>query len=264
MKRTTPALVAFALLAAPAPALLSATPASAATSATGVTAADQPALAAADRSALAAADESIESVVVTGKGAVFGEPDILTANFAVETNAASVTEALDRATAAATRMRDALTRAGVAKADLQTADVTISARRNDKDKIIGYAVSQGLTAKIRTLPAAGRTISAAVTAGGDAARLNGVTFALDDDTALLAAARKKAFADARAKAELYAREAGRALSRVVKVSETTTGYEPAFKSYASLAADAAMPIEPGRRQLTVTVTVEWAFVAATS
>ncbi|MEU4693833.1 SIMPL domain-containing protein [Actinoplanes sp. NPDC023714] len=250
MNRTAPVIALLALLAAPTSTLAGGTPA--------LASANLPA-------GSALADQPIESVVVTGTGEVSGVPDVLTANFGVETTAGAVTEALDRANAAATRVRDALIKAGVAKADLQTSDVTISTRRNDKDKIIGYAVSQGLTAKIRNLSTAGRSITTAVTAGGDAARLNGVTFAIDDDTALLAEARRKAFADARAKAELYARESGRSLSRVVKVTEATPSYQP-FKSYDSLAAaaDSATPIEPGRQQLSVTVTVEWAFVASTS
>ncbi|BBH70109.1 putative conserved lipoprotein LpqG [Actinoplanes sp. OR16] len=202
--------------------------------------------------------------MVSGKGTVFGDPDTLTVNFAVETSAPTVGEALDRADAAAGRMRDSLVRGGVVKKDLQTSDVNISARRNDKDKITGYAVTQALTARFRNdVAKAGAAISAAVAAGGDAARLNGMSFSIGDDTALLAEARRKAFADARGKAELYAREAGRTLSRVIKVTESSSswgGPVDAFKNYASLAAaDAGVPIEPGRQELTVTVTAEWAF-----
>jgi len=209
------------------------------------------------------AERPRDGVVVTGTGRVSGEPDTLAANFGVEAVAGTVGEALERAGTAAARMRDALVRAGTARADLQTSDVGISPRQNDKQEIIGYAVSQGLSAKIRNLPQAGAIISAAVAAGGDAARLNGVSFAIENDAALLAEARRKAFADAREKAELYAREARRPLGRVVRVSEETPGYrEP--RAYDMLAAaHAVVPIEPGRQELAVTVTVEWAFQPAT-
>jgi len=204
-----------------------------------------------------AADELRESITVTGTGQVSGEPDTLTANFAVAADASTVGEALKRANAAATRMRDSLVRAGVARADLQTSNVDITARRNDKEKITGYTVNQGLTATIRNLPRAGALMSAAIAAGGDAARLNGVSFAIEDDDALLAEARRKAFADARGKAELYAREAGRPLGRVLRVTEVTPGFGgPVDHSMA--VADSPVPIEPGRQQLTATVTVEWA------
>lgn len=207
-------------------------------------------------SAAVSAPVDRDSVVVTGTGEVSGEPDTLAANFGVEAAAATVGEAVERASTAAARMRDALIRAGTARADLQTSDVGITTRHDDNQQIVGYTVSQGLTAKIRNLPQAGAVISAAIAAGGDAARLNGVSFAIEDDAALLAEARRRAFAEARAKAELYAHEARRPLGRVVRVSEETPGYrEPGMMA----AADAVVPIEPGRQRLAVTVTVEWAF-----
>jgi hypothetical protein len=202
---------------------------------------------------------SAERVSVTGTGEVFAEPDTLAADFAVETAAATVDDALNRANAAATRMRNALVRAGVVGADLQTSNLGINSRRNDNGEIVGYTVTQGLTATIRDLPRAGVLISAAIAAGGDAARLNGVSFAIEDDAALLSEARRKAFADARGKAELYAREAGRPLGRVVRVSEATFGYAGPVDRNTMAAADSPVPIEPGRQRLAVTITVEWAF-----
>jgi uncharacterized protein YggE len=239
---TTPALVLLASLVVLSPSLLGGRPAYASANAT----MDSP-----------PADQLRESVLVTGKGEVFGEPDTLTVEFAVEGNASTVDQALARANTAATKMRNTLVRAGVAKADLQTSNVSVSSRLNDKQKIIGYTVSQGLSAKIRDLPHAGALMSAAISAGGDAARLNGVSFAIEDDTALLTEARKKAFADARGKAELYAREAGRPLGRVVKVSEVAPSYWSPSGQYNMAAADAKFQIEPGRQRLSVSVTVEW-------
>ena len=208
--------------------------------------------------AAAGADQQPEVVQVSGKGEVFGDPDLLTANFAVETTGATVDDAMGRAGTAATRMRDALVRAGLARTDLQTSNASISSTRKDDGKITGYTVSQALTAKIRDLPRAGTLMSTTIAAGGDAARLNGVAFTIENDTALLAEARKKAFADARSKAELYAGEAGRPLGRVVKVTETTAGDGGWGGGDRMLAADSSMVVEPGRLRLTVTVTVEWA------
>jgi uncharacterized protein YggE len=211
------------------------------------------------RPASAAAGTEVESVVVTGRGEVSGEPDLLTIEFAVEANAATVGEALGTANKAAGKMRDALVRAGIAKADLQTSNVGVSSRMNDDRQIVGYTVNQGITAKTRDLPKAGALMSTAIAAGGDAARLNGVTFGIEDDAALLAEARKKAFADARGKAELYARESGRTLGRVVKVSEATPGVWAPGAQYDMGGSDARFSVDPGRQQLTATITVEWAF-----
>ncbi|GAA0495788.1 putative conserved lipoprotein LpqG [Paractinoplanes deccanensis] len=207
-------------------------------------------------SAAPTVEQSRESIEVTGTGEAFGEPDALAAQFAVEAGAPTVGQALDRANAAATRMREVLARA---KAELQTSHAAINSTVNDKGDIVGYTAHQGLTAKIRDLSRAGALMSEAIAAGGDAARLNGVSFTIENDTALLAEARKKAFADAREKAELYAREAGRPLGRVVAVTEASAidGGSPERDGMA--AADSRVPLEPGRHRLAVTVTVEWSF-----
>jgi uncharacterized protein YggE len=202
-----------------------------------------------------------DSVLVDGTGEAYGNPNMLTGDLAVETIAATVGEALNRNNMAATRMRDTLVRAGIARADLQTSNLSIGPKMNQAQAIVGYIVNQGLTVKIRNLRRAGELLSAAIAAGGDAARLNGVSLAIDNDAALLARARRNAFADARQKAEQYARAAGRRLGRVLKVSETTPSCGGCFgqnSSFAMGAGGPGVPIEPGRQRLAVTVTVEWA------
>ncbi|WP_344125928.1 SIMPL domain-containing protein [Luedemannella flava] len=207
----------------------------------------------------APAGEPRDSVLVDGTGEVYGTPDTLTAELGVETTAATVGEAMDRASVAATRMRDALLRAGIARADIQTSSVSVAPKEDEDQRIIGYTASVGLTVKIRDLRRAGAILSAAIAAGGNAARLDGVSYAIDNDAALLATARRKAFADARRKAELYAREAGRRLGRVLKVSETAASCGECDGGRGAFAGGgSAAPIEPGRQRLTVTVTVEWA------
>ena len=212
----------------------------------------------------AAATQPVEGardgVLVSATGEVLGVPDTLRADFGVGANAAAVDEALDLANAAMTRMQDALVNAGVAKADPQTSTAGIHPTYGKQGRITGYAVNEGLTARIRTISDAGTIIAAGIDAGGDAAQLFGVYFEVEDDDDLLATARRKAFADAQAKAELYAAEAGRELGQVVSVTETIPGNER-LELQASRAESATtdVPIEPGRQQLAVTVTVEWSF-----
>ena len=56
----------------------------------------------------------------------------------------------------------------------------------DGQAITGYLAGQDLAVTLRDLGTAGATIGAAVEAGGDAARLQGIAYELDDDTALRA------------------------------------------------------------------------------
>jgi uncharacterized protein YggE len=204
-------------------------------------------------------DRAREGVLVSGTGQVLGMPDMLRADFGAEAHGASVDEALRNANNALARIKDALVKAGVDRADIQTADVEIFPRYKRGGGINGYQVSHRLTVKIRQLDTAGATLSAAVDAGGNAARLSGVSFAIEDDSALLAEARKKAFNDAKAKAELYGQQAGRPLGQVVSVTETVREARPYASAESAAALSSAVPLEPGQQRLAVTVTVEWAF-----
>ena len=159
-------------------------------------------------------------------------------------------------------MQDALVDGGVARADLQTSNASIQPTYGKQGKVTGYAVNEGLTAKIRTTSEAGVLITAAIAAGGDAARLSGVSFEIEQDDALLGAARRNAFADAEAKAELYAEQAGRTLGEVMSVTEDVPSNQ--IEAFAQSRAEAIpvplqFPLQSGREQLAVTVTVEWSF-----
>jgi uncharacterized protein YggE len=110
---------------------------------------------------------------------------------------------------------------------------------------------------VRELDRAGAVMGAAVEAGGDAARLQGLSLALEDDAAVQAEAREKAFHDARAKAEQYAELTGATLGDVVWVREqvSTAGPAPGFTTDA--AAAEAVPIAAGSAEVVVTVAVRW-------
>lgn len=115
--------------------------------------------------------------------------------------------------------------------------------------------------KLRDLARAGALISQAAEAGADATRISGLSFDIEDDSALLAQARRKAFDEAKAKAELYAQASGRGLGRVVSVNESITAPEVSHRAsaYPAAAASALVPIQPGEQRLSVTASVEWAF-----
>ncbi len=223
-----------------------------------------PAAAAATGAGDALGARARDGVLVSGTGEVSGRPDTLVAQFGSEASASSVDDALGRADRAMGRITDALQKGGVAEADLRTAGLDIYPQYSDDGRqVTGYQAQQQLTVTFRDIDTAGRLIGRAVAAGGDAARLSGLAFRIDDDSAMLADARRKAFADAKAKADLYGDAAGRGLGRVVSVTETVTGND---RPYPMTAFDSAggsvardVDIQPGEQKLAVTVTVEWAF-----
>lgn len=199
-------------------------------------------------------------VSVQGVGTATGTPDVLHVTVGVEVSGGTVGEALGSANSAAGRVLGALHHAGVAKADVQTANVRVSPRYdNDGQQVTGYLAGQDLTVTLRDLGTAGATIGTVVAAGGDAARLQGVAFDLEDDAAVQAQARKLAFADAREKAQQYAELAGRRLGALVLVreQERPSGPVPMAAGDASMATAEAVPISPGSADVTVTVDVRW-------
>lgn len=123
----------------------------------------------------------------------------------------------------------------------------------------GFDVFQSLSVKLRNLDDAGATISDAAAAGGDATRINGVSFEFEDSKGLLEDARKLSFADAKAKAEQYAGLAGGSLGRVVSISEGNSG-DVAY-AYPMAARDSAggksVPLYAGSQQVSVNSTVVW-------
>jgi uncharacterized protein len=216
-----------------------------------------------DRGLAAPGDPAPEGgVQVQGVGTATGTPDVLHVTVGVETGASSVGEALESADAAAQRVLDTLHDAGVADADVQTANVHVYPRYDGNgQEITGYLAGQDLAVTLRDLGTAGATIGAAVEAGGDAARLHGIAYELDDDTALRARAREEAFADARVTAEQYAELTGRQLGAVLLVREQVSASGPVpMAAGDAVAASEAVPIAPGSTDVTVTAEVRWSLV----
>ena len=73
-------------------------------------------------------------------------------------------------------------------------------------RVTGYQASNMVTVKVRDVDGLGPVIDAVTKAGAN--RLYGVGLQVSDPQATLDTARKKAVADARAKAELFAGAAG--------------------------------------------------------
>ncbi len=199
-------------------------------------------------------------ITVTGTGTVSGTPDQLVLSMGVSVNAASVGSALSDASQAVRQVTAALRARGVAASDIQTAGLSIQpSYRPNSSTLDGYGVTESLNATLRRLASAGRQIDAAVRAGGNATTVEGISLNLADTSGLLARARAAAVADARVKASQYARALGQSLGPVVSVTDQAAPEPFPFAAGASLSADhAAVPISPGRQQLSVSITIVYA------
>jgi len=202
-------------------------------------------------------------ITVGGRAIVAGTPDTLRLELSVVATAASVSEALASANRSAEAVQKSLLANGVQKKDLQTSGLNIAPEydysKTGEPRLKGYQVSESVSAKLRDLGRAGDAIGKAVSAGGNAVRVNGISLDLEDTGTLVSAARDKAFAEAKAKAAQYAKAAGRALGDVVSITEDVATSSPTPMPYAMRAGaaldKASVPIQPGSQDVSVSVTV---------
>ena len=199
-------------------------------------------------------------IIVGARASVTGTPDTLRLDLSVVATAPSVSEALVSANRSAGAVQKSLLGNGVQKSDLQTSGLEIQPNYDYSSvgtpRLRGYQVSESVSAKLRNLGSAGNAIGKAVSAGGNAVRVNGISVDLEDTGALVSAARDKAFAEAKAKAEQYAKAAGRSLGNAVSIAEGVATPPPSpIADKAVLAASASVPIQPGSQDVSVSVTV---------
>lgn len=194
-------------------------------------------------------------VTTTGQGAVTAAPDVAVVELGAESSAPGVQEALDRANTGLAAARDALVAAGVDPADVRTSQTsTWTEQRDDGPRTTARLT---LRATVRDVEACGEIVRAALDAAGPVARLDSTSLAVGDPGPLAVAARDAAFADARFRAEQYARLAGRSLGPVVEVREDAGGPGPMPRLMAAKAASDALVVEPGTQEVRASVTVRW-------
>jgi len=208
-----------------------------------------------------------EGIWVSGRGVVTVTPDIATLRLGVEAQAATVAIAQSQATEAMDEVMAALTDNGVAKKDIQTQyfsirQVTKWDREKEEEVVIGYRVTNKVTAKIREIDKAGTIIDAVAAAGGDLTRIDSIGFSVDDPSAYYEEAREEAMADAEAKAEQLAELVGGRLGKATYISESTQIPPPIYRQdiYVEAVPAAETPISPGEMEISLTVQVAYALL----
>ena len=198
------------------------------------------------------------SVTVTGHGRAAAAYDEATLRLAASARAANPSDATARATYAMSQMRDAVLSGGTDPAELTTTNVSLNPVHDPWPTVVAYEASLGLSVRLPDLTRVGTLLVAAIDAGGDGARVDGISFSHRDAASLERAARDAAFADARSKAEQYAGLAGQALGEVRHVVEGAGGGPVAVRKGMMLAADAGgVPVDAGEGTVTAVVAVTW-------
>jgi hypothetical protein len=157
-----------------------------------------------------------------------------------------------------TKVLAAVEQAGIAKKDIQTSRLSLQPQydsKNGTNRLLGFRVTNRITVRIRNIGNLPSILDKAIAAGAN--EMSGIEFLVSEENRLLDEARTEAVADARRKAELYAKAAGAKVGKVVAITEQ--GSTPPPRRFEALRAGAAaVPVAPGQQTLRATVTVSYA------
>jgi uncharacterized protein len=200
-------------------------------------------------------------IVATGE--VSRVPDIARISAGVVSVAPTATAALAQNATQMASVRAALRRAGIADRDIQTSSINLypdyrQDPQGNNPQIVGYRASNEVSVRFRDIANSGKILDALVAQGAN--QINGPMLGIDKPEAALDEARTQALANARARAELYARALGKRVGRILSISEAGANYAPPviMMRQASRGAVAeSTSIDPGEQTLSVSLSVSF-------
>lgn len=168
------------------------------------------------------------TISVTGEGEVVAVPDIAKFSFSVTEKGADAKATQSAAATKVNALVEALKAAGIEEKDIKTEYYNLYPVYKYEEAICpmgvyycpggeqvedGYEVSQTLSVKVRDLNKSGELLS--LVGSNGATNISSLEFTIDDATTLKDEARAEAIADARAKAEVLAKDLGVRLDKMV-------------------------------------------------
>jgi uncharacterized protein YggE len=205
------------------------------------------------------------AISVTGEATVSVPPDQAQIDGGVTSDAKTAREASEANNAAMGKVLLALKGAGIEEKDYQTSRLSLqpqyanSSKVSERPGVVGFRASNRVTVKIRDVAKVANVIDVLVGAGAN--EIGGINFTVTQASKALDEARAKAIADARRKAEIYARAAGVTLGEPISISEEGAP-APLFRGRMAAPMAAGAPVAQGEETLSVTVSVSWAIKPA--
>ena len=235
------------------------------------------------------------TISFSGHGEVNAVPDIASVYFTISKNAATVKDAQAGVATIEKSSLDILKAKGVADADIKTADASFYPNYEYQNAICpqfaptpvstpnsvsgsgvvsspaiycppgkqvlkGYTASESITVKVRNTDSVGDLMQALGTTG--ISNLSGPNFSIDNPDAVQAQARKLAIDDAKAKAQVLAKDLGVSLGKITSFNDSGNGYPimyatDSLKSMGAAPAAAPAVIPKGQNTITSDVTITY-------
>jgi hypothetical protein len=202
------------------------------------------------------------AISVTGEARVSVPPDQAQIDGGVSSDAKTAREASDLNNAAMGKVLLALKGAGIDEKDYQTTRLSLQPQyapnRSGPAPVVGYRASNRVTIRLRDVAKVASIIDVLVGAGAN--DIGGINFVVSQASKLLDDAREQAIADARRKAQIYAKAAGVTLGDPLSISEEGSP-GPVFRGKMAAPMAAGAVVAQGEETLSVTVSVTWAIKA---
>lgn len=209
------------------------------------------------------ADDMQRTISVTGEGKAVAKPDMATIHTGVVSQAATAKEALAANSKAMEAVLAELKKRSIAAEDVQTSQFNVNPmykhdeRGRTAPEVVGYQVTNQVRVRVRKLDRLGDVLDALVQAGSN--QMSGISFGLNEQQSILDEARIEAIADARRRAELYAKAAGVGVGKVLKINEQNVRFpQPVAMGRSYAMAAEAVPVAAGEEEFHVTIDVTFA------
>lgn len=211
----------------------------------------------------AAQDTHVRLVTMTGSGVAQAEPDRAWVNIGIQARADDTAAARQQAASTMEAIQKRLRALGIPEAAIRTSSFNVSqdwmmtqGQRTPR----GYLVSNQVQIRVDDLKRLSGVIDESIAAGAN--NIQGVRWDLANREALERQAIQRAYADARARAEVIASASGGKLGDLYAAQEARAGAVRPTVAYASTpAAEALMvqetPVNPGMIEVRATVTLSF-------
>jgi uncharacterized protein YggE len=192
----------------------------------------------------------VPTIVTSGESIVRRAPDQAFVTVAVETRAKGPKEAQQQNADAMSGVQQRLSRLGIAKEAVRTTGYSIQQEfdfANGRRTARGYTAHNGVEVRVDAIERVGELLDAVVESG--ATTVTGVRFDLKDRSGAEREALRLAVVDARGRADAIAAGAGRAVDRILRITDspqpTFVRPQPMMFEKTAAGAPEQTPIEAG-------------------
>ena len=191
-------------------------------------------------------------IIVTGEGVVKATPDQAWVSIGSETRSKISKDAQQRNAEAMTAVIQKIMSFGIQKEAIKTTAIDLQMEfdyANGKQTPRGYVARNTVEVRVDELPKLGDVLDAVVNSG--ATTLHGVRFDVKQRDQLEAAALQTAVKNASAKAQAIAQGSNRAVDRILRIEEMSSGGGPVpmMRQMTMARADTATPVEAGELEI---------------